>query len=326
MRFLTIPILLFVGAAHAQPGAWTENEARAFCANDLRRQYGDALTVVSFMGKQPHENNTTLVGLVAIDNRIEHKGQQVTVGCIYYPDGSLFTIFFNSKIANWTAPKKRLPAWAGGAYAPSTKRATAPAKRPSPPAKRPAPQSASTFSTGGYPLSIPSDPKAQYHVLGKGGTHNNPTLVTKRIGPSGTSYSEWLFDCSASKAKYLGHGDTLEEMQASSPYNSEMGPIGEESITWYAWRHACTNTSVQSGQSRTSSPPDSDESFGVGTYVVFVIVLLAYFLPSVIAGSKEHHQGGAIFALNLLLGWTFLGWVGALVWSLTATKGASAKK
>ncbi len=133
MRFLTIPILLFVGAAHAQPGAWTENEARAFCANDLRRQYGDALTVVSFMGKQPHENNTTLVGLVAIDNRIEHKGQHVTVGCIYYPDGSLFTIFFNSNIANWTAPKKRLPAWAGGAYAPSTKRATAPAKRPLPP-------------------------------------------------------------------------------------------------------------------------------------------------------------------------------------------------
>ncbi len=132
MRFLTIPILLFVGAAHAQPGAWTENEARAFCANDLRRQYGDALTVVSFMGKQPHENNTTLVGLVAIDNRIEHKGQQVTVGCIYYPDGSVFTIFFNSKIANWIAPKKRLPAWAGGAYAPSTKRATAPEKRPSP--------------------------------------------------------------------------------------------------------------------------------------------------------------------------------------------------
>jgi len=321
MRFpIIFTLLLFVGAAHALPfSEWTDNQAAGKCTGDLRRAYGDTLSVVSFMGKQPHEDNTTLVGLVASDGRTEYRGQQVVVGCIYKQDASLITIFFNSKIANWTAPKKGLPAWAGGAYAPSTKRATAPAKRP-------APQSASTFSTGGYPLSIPSDPKAQYNVLGKGGTHNNPTLVTKRIGPSGTSYSEWLFDCSASKAKYLGHGDTLEEMQASSPYNSEMGPIVEESITWYAWRHACTNTSVQSGQSRASSPPESDASFGVGTYVVFVIVLLAYFLPSVIAGSKEHHQGAAIFALNLFLGWTFLGWVVALVWSLTATQGASTKK
>ena len=223
MRFpIIFTLLLFVGAAHALPfSEWTDNQAAGKCRGDLRRAYGDTLSVVSFMGKQPHEDNTTLVGLVASDGRTEFKGQQVVVGCIYKQDASLVTIFFNSKIANWIAPK----------------RATALSKRP-------ASQSTSISSTGGYSLSIPSDPRAQYHVLGKGGTHNNPTLVTKRIGSSGTSYSEWLFDCSASKAKYLGHGDTLEEMQASSPYNSEMGPIVEESITWYAWRHACTNTSV----------------------------------------------------------------------------------
>jgi len=28
----------------------------------------------------------------------------------------------------------------------------------------------------------------------------------------------------------------------------------------------------------------------------------------------------AILVLNLLLGWTFLGWVGALIWSLTAVR------
>ncbi|MFB3083715.1 MAG: hypothetical protein ACE1Z4_09720, partial [Gammaproteobacteria bacterium] len=110
MRFLIIfTLLLSVGAAHAQQASpWTENEARIICANDLRRDYGDTLSVSGFMGKQPHENNTTLVGLIARDNRTEYKGQQVVVGCIYKQDGSLVTVFFNTKIANWVAPKKLL--------------------------------------------------------------------------------------------------------------------------------------------------------------------------------------------------------------------------
>ena len=48
------------------------------------------------------------------------------------------------------------------------------------------------------------------------------------------------------------------------------------------------------------------------------LALLAYFIPAVVALSRNHHQSGAIFALNLLLGWTFLGWAAALVWALTA--------
>lgn len=46
--------------------------------------------------------------------------------------------------------------------------------------------------------------------------------------------------------------------------------------------------------------------------------VVAYFLPTIIAGMRLHHQGGAIFALNLLLGWTLIGWVAAFVWSCTA--------
>ena len=40
-----------------------------------------------------------------------------------------------------------------------------------------------------------------------------------------------------------------------------------------------------------------------------------YFLPTFIGFRKAN--AGAIFALNLLLGWTVLGWVGALIWALT---------
>jgi Superinfection immunity protein len=49
------------------------------------------------------------------------------------------------------------------------------------------------------------------------------------------------------------------------------------------------------------------------------VSLLVYFLPSIIAIVRGHKNALAIFVLDLFLGWTFLGWVGALVWSLTAT-------
>ena len=43
-----------------------------------------------------------------------------------------------------------------------------------------------------------------------------------------------------------------------------------------------------------------------------------YFLPSVIAAIRQKRNAFAIFMLNLLLGWSFVGWVVALVWSLSA--------
>lgn len=43
--------------------------------------------------------------------------------------------------------------------------------------------------------------------------------------------------------------------------------------------------------------------------------LLFYFLPSLLGRHKKNI--GAIFALNLLLGWTFVGWIIALVWGLS---------
>ena len=51
--------------------------------------------------------------------------------------------------------------------------------------------------------------------------------------------------------------------------------------------------------------------------VIFAMVLGVYFLPTVVAMMRNHHNAGAILVLNLLLGWTLLGWVAALVWSLT---------
>ena len=46
----------------------------------------------------------------------------------------------------------------------------------------------------------------------------------------------------------------------------------------------------------------------------------AYFLPSVVAIARLHHNTAAIMALNILLGWSVLGWIIAFVWSLTAKR------
>ena len=45
---------------------------------------------------------------------------------------------------------------------------------------------------------------------------------------------------------------------------------------------------------------------------------LMYFLPSVIALARSKRDLLAIFLLNLFLGWTFIGWIVALVWAAKA--------
>lgn len=53
---------------------------------------------------------------------------------------------------------------------------------------------------------------------------------------------------------------------------------------------------------------------------ILLISALVYFLPTVIALARGHHNGFAIFLTNLLLGWTLIGWVIALIWSVTASE------
>lgn len=50
--------------------------------------------------------------------------------------------------------------------------------------------------------------------------------------------------------------------------------------------------------------------------VVF-ISLVAYLLPAITAWYRSHHNAMAIGMLNLLLGWTVIGWIGALIWACT---------
>ncbi len=58
---------------------------------------------------------------------------------------------------------------------------------------------------------------------------------------------------------------------------------------------------------------------GFGLFLLSVIVVIGlavYFTPTIIAFARNHKNKAGIFLVNLLTGWTFLGWVGSLVWSV----------
>jgi hypothetical protein len=57
---------------------------------------------------------------------------------------------------------------------------------------------------------------------------------------------------------------------------------------------------------------------GMVLLLVFAaIAALFYFVPSFVAATRSHHNTTAIVILNIYLGWSFIGWVIALVWAFT---------
>jgi hypothetical protein len=55
----------------------------------------------------------------------------------------------------------------------------------------------------------------------------------------------------------------------------------------------------------------------LGTLVGIAFSLALLFLPTLVAKSRNHPNTLPIFLINLFLGWTFIGWVVALVWACT---------
>jgi hypothetical protein len=59
-----------------------------------------------------------------------------------------------------------------------------------------------------------------------------------------------------------------------------------------------------------------NETVGLGLSYIAVSIFV-YMVPWMVARTRRHKNSGAIFALNLFMGWTLIGWVAALVWALT---------
>jgi apolipoprotein N-acyltransferase len=50
-------------------------------------------------------------------------------------------------------------------------------------------------------------------------------------------------------------------------------------------------------------------------FIVFVIGFVLYFLPSFFALKRKCRSRGAIVFINLILGWTLIGWLAAFIWA-----------
>lgn len=57
-------------------------------------------------------------------------------------------------------------------------------------------------------------------------------------------------------------------------------------------------------------------------FSILVFVAAIYFTPLLVASHRRHRQTLPIAALNLLLGWTLIGWAVSLVWALMVEEAA----
>jgi hypothetical protein len=53
---------------------------------------------------------------------------------------------------------------------------------------------------------------------------------------------------------------------------------------------------------------------------VLIFAILLYFLPAIVAAVRNHHDANAIILTTILLGWTVIGWLVALIWASTEVK------
>jgi len=66
---------------------------------------------------------------------------------------------------------------------------------------------------------------------------------------------------------------------------------------------------------------DSHDYSMITPILVIAVIIVIYLTPTFIAYKRKHHNRLAILFLNILLGWSILGWVIAAIWSGTAVMG-----
>lgn len=64
-----------------------------------------------------------------------------------------------------------------------------------------------------------------------------------------------------------------------------------------------------------------DWLFGGGAVYDLCAGIIAYLAPLWVALARGHPESAAIAALNLLLGWTVMGWLAAMVWAFSRVPG-----
>ena len=87
-------------------------------------------------------------------------------------------------------------------------------------------------------------------------------------------------------------------------------------VTFILWQfHPPQDMSIGVPQNATGSP-------SIVALVWLVVMFGFYFLPTVFAIDRKHPQRTAIIVLNVVAGWSLVGWIIALVWAFTKPRQA----
>lgn len=54
--------------------------------------------------------------------------------------------------------------------------------------------------------------------------------------------------------------------------------------------------------------------------IIAILLFVFYFIPTIVAYKRKHHNALAIGVLNLIFGYTGIGWGVALIWALTRVR------
>jgi threonine/homoserine/homoserine lactone efflux protein len=74
-------------------------------------------------------------------------------------------------------------------------------------------------------------------------------------------------------------------------------------------------TQSPAGDQRTTKEKIMDN--GPLLALSILVLCFIYVIPGIVASNRNHRQATAIWAVDLLFGWTLIGWGVALVWALT---------
>lgn len=107
-------------------------------------------------------------------------------------------------------------------------------------------------------LQTSFDPDARYSIISVSGDISQRTVITQRVGLSGTSYSARQFDCTARTVRFLGTGTSLDDLK-SAVADKESTPIFKGSLARAISQAACeesvtpdTTADIQSAASSHS--------------------------------------------------------------------------
>src|SRR5579885_124847 len=67
-----------------------------------------------------------------------------------------------------------------------------------------------------------------------------------------------------------------------------------------------------------------DSGAGGAALILVILFIACYLIPTIIAFLRHHKDAPAIAAINILLGWSVVGWFVSFIWALADPRGRSA--